>query len=615
MLRRLVVVLSLLATLPLLAATQGGTVPVPLPLFPGNNWWNTDVTLAPVDSNSANFITFLGGVNRSLHPDFGGDYSDVNCPVNCVYGIPFIIVDGSQAKKTVTFVYQTESDGVDHATETSFPFYPVPDEAITLKGWVEGGPPGNVNMAGDRHILVVDRTNNTLYELFSAWHNGTNWQAGSGAFFDMNTNNRRPDTWTSADAAGLAIFPGLVRYDEVFGSDEIRHAFRVTVQASNGYVFPASHSAGSNSSALPMGARLRLKASKDISTFTPEMQKIFRAFKKYGLIVADNGSNMYISGTYDTRWNNDTLNPAFRALKASDFEVVQRGWAPTRSYILTMASVAGANNPTSVTITVYDASYNVATGYTGTVRFTSTDGSATLPFDYTFTVADAGTHTFTNGVTLQNAGSQAVTATDMGDGTINGTKGITVGPGTPTALTATGVSATQVNLTWSASATQYEVFRKSASADYTSIAITAATNYSDSSLAPGAAFAYKVRALDASARLSPLSAPDVATTVVFTDPSITAGVTLVKLIHMSELRQAAAALRTTAGSGVFAFTDPVLATSTLIKADHIQELRTAVAQARATLGVSTFVFTDPTLTVGATTVRGTHVQDLRNGVQ
>ena len=144
--------------------------------------------------------------------------------------------------------------------------------------------------------------------------------------FNLATNDRRPEGWTSADAAGLAIFPGLVRYDEVFGTGEIRHAFRVTTRATNGYVWPASHRAGSTAGAPPMGARLRLKASKDISTYPPEIQRIFRAMKKHGLIVADNGSDMYISGTMDARWNNDVLNPAFRSLTADDFEVIELGW-------------------------------------------------------------------------------------------------------------------------------------------------------------------------------------------------------------------------------------------------------------------------------------------------
>jgi hypothetical protein len=154
------------------------------------------------------------------------------------------------------------------------------------------------------------------------------WTAGSGAVFDLRTNQRRPEGWTSADAAGLAILPGLVRYDEAFGFAEIGHAFRVTVRATNGFVYPASHAAGSTAGALPMGARLRLKASKDLSGFPPEVQRIFRAMKKHGLVVADNGSDLYVSGVHDPRWNNDVLNPAFAALEASDFEVVQRGWQP-----------------------------------------------------------------------------------------------------------------------------------------------------------------------------------------------------------------------------------------------------------------------------------------------
>jgi hypothetical protein len=233
-------------------------------------------------------------------------------------------------KRAVQFDYADESDGVDHTTGVSIPFYPIPDEAATLAHWIESGEPGNVDLrsSSDRHLLIVDRDNRTLYELYNVFYDGSQWHAGSGAFFDLKTNGRRPDGWTSADAAGLAILPGLVRYDEVFGAGEIQHAFRVTVRSTNGYVYPASHRAGSTASALPMGARLRLKASKDISTFTPEVQRIFRAMKRYGLIVADNGSDMYISGTYDNRWNNDVLNPAFSAIKASDFEIVTLGYNP-----------------------------------------------------------------------------------------------------------------------------------------------------------------------------------------------------------------------------------------------------------------------------------------------
>ena len=315
------------------ASTLGGALPGPLPLFPGDNWWNLDISSAPVDPASASYIAFIGPT-RGMHPDFGGNVSPGSVEI---YGYPYAVVDSAVTLKTVQFQYSDESDGVNHTTDQSFPFYPIPDEAITQAHWVEGGEPGNVDRrsSSDRHLLIVDRDRRHLYELFNVFHDGAQWHAGSGAFFDLNSNARRPDGWTSADAAGLAIVPGLVRYDEVFGTQEIRHAFRVTVRATNGYVYPASHRAGSTQGALPMGARLRLKSSRNISGFTPEVQRIFRAMQRYGLIVADNGSDMYVSGTYDTRWNNGVLNPAFGALTANDFEVIKLGYQPTLSSLVT----------------------------------------------------------------------------------------------------------------------------------------------------------------------------------------------------------------------------------------------------------------------------------------
>ena len=297
-------------------ATIGGALP---PLFPADNWWNQDVSQAPLAPESAALIGFINnGGNRRLHPDFGG----VAGP-NEIYGIPYVVVPGDQPKRQVQFYYD-ESDGIGQA------FYPIPDQAITQPYWIEGGSPGNQAPGGDRHMLIVDRDNKRLYELFDLGWDGTKWTAGSGAYFDLQANGRRPDGWTSADAAGLAILPGLVKYDEVYGAGEITHALRVTVRATNSfYVWPASHVAGSNGSAPPNGTRLRMKASKDISGYPPEMQKIFRAMKKHGLIVADNGSDMYIGGAFDPRWNNDVLNPAFHSLHANDFEVVQLGWRGT----------------------------------------------------------------------------------------------------------------------------------------------------------------------------------------------------------------------------------------------------------------------------------------------
>lgn len=289
-------------------------------VFPADNWWNLDVSRAPIDPGSRTFIDFVSGRTtnpsavRRLHPDFGPP----------PYGIPYVVVASAQPRVPVEFVdYGDESD----AGAPGLPGYPIPDEARTIAGYIEGAVAGGGD-TGDRHLLVVDRDRWFLYETWATRWNAARarWEAGSGAVFDLSSNARRPEGWTSADAAGLAILPGLVRYDEVAAAHEIRHAFRVTVRATNGHVWPASHSAGSTRGALPMGARLRLKASRDLSSYPPEVRRIFRALQVYGLIVADNGSDMYISGTMDSRWDNAVLNPAFRSLTADDFEVLQLGW-------------------------------------------------------------------------------------------------------------------------------------------------------------------------------------------------------------------------------------------------------------------------------------------------
>ena len=374
-----VIVLFLAATGASGAATQGGALPGPLPLFPASNWWNLDVSSAPLDPGSAAYIRFVGPT-RGLHPDLGGEV----CP-GCVgtYGMPYIVVDASQPKRTVTFGYDSESDHVG---------YPIPDEAITEPHWIEGGEPGNQDPGDDRHMLIVDRDNKYLYELYRAFWDGSKWTAGSGAFFDMKTNNRRPEGWTSADAAGLAILPGLIRYDEVYGPDEIRHALRVTVRATNEYVWPASHRAGSTAGALPMGARLRLKAGKDISGFPADVQKIFRAMKTYGLIVADNGSDMYVTGTFDTRWNNGVLNPAFAALKAGDFEVVKLGYQPSSPPGITIEDRSvPSGGAANASFRVYlSAPYS----QTVTVSYSTADGTAFAGVDYATT---SGTLTFSPG--------------------------------------------------------------------------------------------------------------------------------------------------------------------------------------------------------------------------
>ncbi|HET9194015.1 MAG TPA: hypothetical protein VFO21_14130 [Vicinamibacterales bacterium] len=281
-------------------------------LFPDDNWWNLDISNAPVDPQSSAYIDFIGRT-RSSHPDFGPP----------PYGIPYVGVGSGQPRVPITFTaYGSESD-TGFGGEAG---YPIPPEAATQPNYIEGGVPGG-GSSGDRHLIVVDRDRWLLFELFATrWNAGAQrWEAGSGAVFNLASNARRPEGWTSADAAGLAILPGLVRYDEAVRGP-IRHALRVTVRATNGYVWPASHRAGSSPGALPMGARLRLKASKDLATYPAYIRNIFRGMQTHGLIVADNGSDLYVTGAMDSRWNNSELNPAFRNLTGDDFEVIQLGY-------------------------------------------------------------------------------------------------------------------------------------------------------------------------------------------------------------------------------------------------------------------------------------------------
>ena len=279
-------------------------------LFPADNPWNQDISTMPVDPNSANLIGSIGA-NTGLHPDFGTLYN------GAPNGIPYIVVSGTQLRVPISWTaYGDESDPGP---------YPVPANAP-----IEGGP----TSGGDRHVLVIDRDNWKLYELYRAFplNNGSSWNADCGAIFDLNSNALRPAGWTSADAAGLPIFPGLVRYDEVFEQGLIAHAIRFTVQNSRrAYISPARHYASSNTSPnlAPMGMRVRLKASFNISGFSPGMQVILRAMKTYGMIVADNGSNWYFSGAPDPRWNDDELS-TLKTIKGSNFEVVQMGTMVTQ---------------------------------------------------------------------------------------------------------------------------------------------------------------------------------------------------------------------------------------------------------------------------------------------
>jgi hypothetical protein len=269
-------------------------------LLPRTNPWNRDISSVPVDPRSSAIIAAIGA-DTPLHPDFGARYN----------GIPYMVVSGSQPKVPVTFRYNAESD---HG------LYPIPPNAP-----IEGGPQSTT----DRHVLILDKDHWKLYELYDAHpiDGGKRWLAGSGAIFDLRSNNLRRAGFTSADAAGLPILPGLVRYDEVVEQGAIQHALRCTVAHSRrAYVYPARHfaSPSTDPDLPPMGMRLRLKASYDISSFPPAVQVILRALKHYGMIVADNGGNLYIPGASDPRWDDEAMSQ-LRRVRAQDFEVVKMG--------------------------------------------------------------------------------------------------------------------------------------------------------------------------------------------------------------------------------------------------------------------------------------------------
>ena len=288
------------------SGTEPGTSapPPPLPsrsVFPADNPWNRDVSQDAVDPASDSLIAACGG-SSALHPDFGTVYG------GAPWGIPFVTVPGSQPRVPVSFDYADESDPGP---------YPVPPSAP-----IEGGS----SSGGDRHVLVVDVDHWVLYELYDAHpvNGGASWTAGSGAVFDLSSDALRPAGWTSADAAGLPIFPGLARYDEV-AAGAITHALRFTCPVTReAYVPPARHWASSRTSANlpPMGMRVRLKAGVDISTFPADVQVILTALERYGMLLADNGGAFYVSGAPDPRWNDDDVN-TMKRLHGSDFEVVQ----------------------------------------------------------------------------------------------------------------------------------------------------------------------------------------------------------------------------------------------------------------------------------------------------
>jgi hypothetical protein len=271
-------------------------------IFPADNPLNTDISAAPIDPYNTQIISALS--TYSCKSDFGAGLWE-GAPI----GIPYVVVCGNQTKYPVTWRGNEYDD--DYGDESDAGPY-----AIPLNAPIEG------NGEGDAHVIAIDKENKILYELYNASVNGNHWEASSGAIYNLNSNALRPLGWTSADAAGLPIFAGLVRYEEVL-KGEIDHAIRFTLSKANvkpAYISPARHKV--NSTGGQFGARIRLKANYDISKFPAKVQVILRAMKKYGLILADIGSNMYITGSPDDRWNNDELQQLGK-IKGADFEVVK----------------------------------------------------------------------------------------------------------------------------------------------------------------------------------------------------------------------------------------------------------------------------------------------------
>jgi hypothetical protein len=463
------------------------------PVLPADNIWNTPVDQVIVSASSSTWVTTIGST-KTVHADFGSGLYD-GAPI----GIPYITVPGAQTKYPATFTYASESD-------------PGP-YAIPLSAPIEGG----AQSSGDRHAVAIDTDHCILYELYAAYPQAASWTAGAGAIFNLLSNALRPSGWTSTDAAGLPVFPGLVRYDEI-AAGEIRHAIRFTVpQTQRAFVWPARHYASSLTGTQypPMGARFRLRAGFDISGFSAANQAILRALKKYGMILADNGSAWYLSGAPDSRWNNDDLHNLGQ-IHGSDFEAVDvsglmidpnSGQAaqsttvsvtvsPNTASVQTNATKQFAATVTNATTQTVNWSVNGAPGGNSAVGLVSSTGLYTAPAvppsGGTVTVQAAST------VSPSAIGSATVTVTAppvapvltsiSPNGGMQGTSvavtlaGSNFLPGTTIAVSGTGVSVTGVSVVSSAKLTATFVIAATAASGARSV--TAATTAGSSAALP-----------------------------------------------------------------------------------------------------------------------------------
>jgi hypothetical protein len=316
-----------IAAAPARAQDYGAGAAIPFLVLPADNPWNMPVDQLPLDPRSAEYIRHMNP-STGLHPDFGTKWE------GAAIGIPYVVVRGTQPKVPIHFTaYGSESDPGP---------YPVPPDA-PVEG--DGGPYED----GDRHVLVLDADNKILYELYHAYvQPDGSWNADSGAVFDLASNALRPDGWTSADAAGLPILPGLARYDEIVGEGVLDHALRFTVGTTQtAHVYPATHDAGDTDdpSYPPMGLRVRLKADFDISGFPPVVQTILTGLKKYGMVVADNGADWYVGGAPDPRWSDEALH-ALDGVTGADFEVVDSRALLPGGFYLSLPATASAREGT-----------------------------------------------------------------------------------------------------------------------------------------------------------------------------------------------------------------------------------------------------------------------------